>query len=171
MRCRACGDIGHFIKFCPTRARQQSSNPAESKAKSTNAVASAGTGAPLLFTEAVIDGVRVRDALVDTGLAFSMLSSVLYEQLPSRPTINRFSSAASEIFGVGGASAEVRGYVDVPLQIAGVEIAHPLLVVTDLSFPLLIGMDVLQLHTAKMSLGHAAGAECSRVRRVPRETY
>ena len=90
-----------------------------------------------------------------------MLSSVLYEQFPSRPTINRFSSSAPDIVGVGGASAEVRGYVDVPLQIAEVEIAHPLLVVTDLSFPLLIGMDLLQPHSAKMSLGHAAPLELS----------
>ena len=108
----SCGGIGHFIKFCLTRARQQSSQPAESKAKSTNAVASAGTGAPELFTETVIDGVRGCDALVDTGSAFSMLSSVLYEQLPSRPAINRFRSSAPDIVGVGGASAEVWGYVD-----------------------------------------------------------
>ena len=47
------------------------------------------------------------------------------------------------------------------MQIAGVEIAHPLLVVTDLSSPLLIGMDVLQPHAAKMSLGHAAALELS----------
>ena len=101
-----------------------------------------------------------------------MLSSVLYEQLPSRPAINRFSISAPDIVGVGGASAEVRCYVDVPLQIAGVKIAHPLLVVTDLSFPLLIGMDLLQPHAAKMSLEHTAPLGlCSHVRRVPRETY
>ena len=41
-------------------------------------------------------------------------------------------------------NAEVRGYIDVSLQIAVIEVAHPLLVGTKLLFPLLIGMDVLQ---------------------------
>ena len=115
---------------------------------------------PQLFTEAVIDGVCLRDALVDTGSAFSMLSSVLYDQLLSCPEICSFSKSAPDILGVGGASAEVRGYVDVPPQIAGIKIAHPLLVVTSLAFPL-IGMDILQPHAAKMSLGHAAPLELS----------
>ena len=109
----------------------------------------------------MIDGVRVRDALVDTGSVFSMLNSVLYDQLFSRPAICSFSKSAPDIVGVGGASAEVRGYVDVPLQIASIEIAHPLLVVTSLAFPLLIGMDILQPHAAIMSLGHAAPLELS----------
>ena len=48
-----------------------------------------------------------------------------------------------------------------PLQIAGIEVAHPLLVVTNLSFPLLIGMDVLQPHAANVSLGSAAPLKLS----------
>ena len=34
-----------------------------------------------------------------------------------------------------------------------VEVAHPLLVVTDLSFPILVGTDILRAHSATMSLG------------------
>ena len=84
-----------------------------------------------------------------------MLSSTLYARLPSKPAIHLFKNSAPEIVGVGGASAEVRGYVDVPLQIAGVEVAHPLLVVQNLGFPLLVGADILRPHAAALLFGSA----------------
>ena len=49
----------------------------------------------------------------------------------------------------------MKGYVDVPLRIADIEVAHPLLVVDNLSFSLLIGMDILDPHAANISLGGA----------------
>ena len=49
----------------------------------------------------------------------------------------------------------MKGYIDVPLQIAGVEVAHPFLVVSGLAFPILIGMDVLRPHSAGMLLGES----------------
>ena len=124
-------------------------------------MSSAGSGSPQLFSEAVIDGVLIRDVLVDTGSAFSMVSSAQHDRLLSRPAINSFKNSAIDIVGVGGESAEVRGYIDVLLQITGIEVAYPLLAVTNLSIPLLIGMDVLQPHAAKMSLGSAAPLEFS----------
>ena len=103
----------------------------------------------------------IRDALVDTGSAFSMVSSAIHDRLPSRPSINLFKHSAPDIVGVGGASAEVRGDIDVPLQIVGIELAHLLLIVTNLSFSLLIGINVLQPLGGKMSLGSAAPFELS----------
>ena len=82
-----------------------------------------------------------------------MMSAALYEQLPSKPRIYSFENAAPDIVGVGGASAAVKGYIDVPLRIADIEVAHPLLVVDNLSFSLLIGMDILDPHAANISLG------------------
>ena len=115
-------------------------------------MSSAGTGAPQLFSEAVIDGVLIRDALVDTRFAFSMVSSGLYDRLPTHPAINSFENSTPDIVGVGGAIAEVRGYIDVPLKIAGIEVAHPLLVVSKLPFAMLIGMDVLRPHASSFSM-------------------
>lgn len=54
---------------------------------------------------------------------------------------------------MGGASAEVKGYIDVQLQITGTEVTLPLLVVSNFSFSILIGTDILRLHAATMSLG------------------
>ena len=45
----ACSDVGHFSRNCPSRSIQQPVQPAESKPKSSNAVSSAGTGAPQLL--------------------------------------------------------------------------------------------------------------------------
>ena len=113
---------------------------------------SAGTGAPQLFSGTVIDKVQIYDALVDTFSAFSIMISSLYVRLPSRPSINSFKNSAPDIIEVGGASAEVRGYIDVFLQIAGIEVAHPLLVVSELLFAMLIGMDVFRPSAASFSV-------------------
>ena len=94
-------------------------------ASSANAVASAGKGAAQVFTAAEIGGVRIADALIDTGSAFSMLSAAMYSRLPSAAPIQPFTCAAPDVVGVGGASAEIRGYVDTPVEIAGTAVHHP----------------------------------------------
>ena len=93
-----------------------------------------------------MDGVQVCDVLVDTGSTLSMLSAALYELLPSRPPIQKFDVSALDIVGLLCASADVRSYINVPLQIAGADVCHPLLVVTDLPFLLLIEINVLRPH-------------------------
>ena len=115
-------------------------------------MSSACTRVAQLFSDAVIDGVLIRDALVDTGSAYLIVSSALYDPLPTRFAINSFENSAPDIVGVGGASVEVRGYFVVPLLIAKFEVAHPLLVVSELPFAMLIGMDVLQPHAARFSV-------------------
>ena len=65
-------------------------------------------------------------------LCVCQISSALYESLPSRPAINLFKNSSLIIVEVGGASVVVRDYIDVTLQIAGVEMAHLLLLVTNL---------------------------------------
>ena len=151
--CYACSGIGHFSRDCPSRSYQQHAQPAESKPESTGAVSSAGTRVAQLISEELIDGeVLICDALVDTGSAYSMVSSALYDRLPTLPAIYSFENSAPDIVGVGGANAEVRGYVVVPLLIAGFDVAHPLLVVSELPFAMLICMDVLRPHAASFSV-------------------
>ena len=59
--------------------------------------------------------MSVHDLLVDTGSAFSMVSKLQYSQLPTRPSIQSLKKPEYDILHVGGASAEVKGYIDVPL--------------------------------------------------------
>ena len=86
---------------------------------STVAIVSTRTGLSKVLDEAIIDCVQFFDVLIDTGLSFSMLSAALYELLPNRPPIRKFDDSAPDIVGVGGASADVRGFIDVSVQIAG----------------------------------------------------
>ena len=85
-----------------------------------------------------------------------MLSSALYARLRDAPTIQPLTRAAPDVIGVGGASVEIRGYVDAPIEIAGVTVQRLLLVVEGLAFPLLIGTDILRAHRAVFTLDETA---------------
>ena len=57
------------------------------------------------------------------------------------------------IVGVGFSSARVLGYVDVLVVISDVEVMHPLIVLDELAYPLLIKTDVLRSNRAIYKLG------------------
>ena len=63
-----------------------------------------------------------------------------------------FTRAAPDVVGVGGARAEIRGYVETPVKVAGVTVHHPLLVVKGLAFSFLIGTDILCAHGSVLTL-------------------
>ena len=69
------------------------------------------------------------------------------------PLIENFITSPPRIVGVGGANATVRRYIDAPLIIARTQVRHPVIVVKDLSFHLLIGMDILGPHDAQLGVG------------------
>ena len=139
------------IPFRP-RAPQQF-GPRSNYNQSVNAVSSAGKGALQLHADVSIDGQLIPRALIDTGATFSMIPFSTYKQLRRESPILQFDGSPPTIVGVGGAHAEVKGYIDVPIEISGVEVLHPLIVVSQLAFPLLIGMDILRAHSANFSLG------------------
>lgn len=101
---------------------------------------------------AVIGQVRNANPLIVTYLEFSMLSSAIYSRLPSAPAIMPFTRAAFEDVGFCGASAIIRGYVDTPVEIAGVAVYHPLLVIKGLAFAILIGTDILRANGSSLTL-------------------
>ena len=147
-RCYACSGDGHLSRNCSSPSRKQLDQHQKSKQQSTNAVSAAITSEPQLFSETVIDEVLVRYFLVDTNSAFSIMSSAFHDRLPSRLALDAFKNSHPDIVGVGGVSFKVKGYINVYLKIVEIEVTHPLLVVIKLLFALLIGMDVLQPHTA-----------------------
>ena len=91
-----------------------------------------------MFAFAVIVLMRIAEALIDTGLAFSMLSSAMYARLHDAPGIKPFTPPAPDVIIVGGALSEICNYLDAIVKIANVTMHYGLLVVKSLAFPLLI---------------------------------
>ena len=112
-KCYSCGGIGHIARGCPTRAAQKA---VDANFYTSGAVPSSCKSAGQLVAEAVINGVRVADALVDTGSALSMLSAATYARLPDAPAIQPFLREVPEVVGVGSACAVIRNYIDVPVK-------------------------------------------------------
>ena len=84
-----------------------------------------------------------------------MLRIALYAKLSSKPPTQPFKKPATYSVGVGGASAKVKRYVHVTVQLVYIEVAHPFLVVSDLYFPILVRTGILREHSATMFLGNA----------------
>ena len=81
-----------------------------------------------------------------------MMSSELYGRLPSHPNVLAFDETAPDVVGIGGASAAVKGYIDVPFRIASTNVTHPLLVIENLSYPLIVGIEILRPHVARYGI-------------------
>ena len=47
----------------------------------------------------------------------------------------------------------MRGYIDAPIIIARTQVRHPVIVVEDLSFPILIGINILCPHDTQLRVG------------------
>ena len=82
-----------------------------------------------LVSKAVIEKVDKNDALINTKPAYLIISSSLHAQLKIWPTIQPYKNEAPDIIGVGGASTEIKKIIEVPLRLAGTEVAHIILVV------------------------------------------
>ena len=85
-----------------------------------------------------------------------MLSSASYKRLIDAPVIQPCTRAAGDIVNVKNASAEICGYVDAPVEVGGITVYYPLLVVEGLAFPFLIGTDILRAHGAILTLDESA---------------
>ena len=109
----------------------------------------------------MINGVRVANALVDTGLALSMLNAAIYARLFDAPAIQPFLPAVPKVVGVGGARAVICGNFDVPFDVAGVAVRHPL-VVEGLVYPLTICTDIVRAHRAVLTLDELAPVRLQR---------
>ena len=79
-KCYCCGGVEHLARDCLSRSditstpnSSISSTSSSARYSSSSAVTSAGKGAPQLFSVAVLDGVVIRRALIDTGSTLSMV--------------------------------------------------------------------------------------------------
>ena len=94
----------------------------------------------------------IKSALTDIGAKFSMNPMRTLQLINNPPPIETLITSPLRIVGVGGASATVRWYIDASFIIARTQVRHPVIVDEDLSFSLLIGMDILGPHNAQLSV-------------------
>ena len=95
----------------------------------------------------------IKSALIDTGVTFSIIPMQTLHSINNPPPSKNFITLPPRIVGVGGASATVRGYIDAPQIIARAQVRHLVIVLKNLSFPFLIGMNILGLHDAQLGVG------------------
>ena len=100
-------------------------------------------------------GALIKGALVDSGSSLSLVTTTTLLKLPERTSVEQFVHRPPNIVGVGNASVRVLGYVDVTVDIAGLEVRHPFIVVDELAYLILIGIDVLRPHEAITVTGAA----------------
>ena len=132
------------------RQSRDDSAPSHGADNAVWAVSSAGNGAPQLFCDCLLDGRPISRALFDTGATYSMMPVSTYQVLRRETPLERFSSSSPEIVGVGGARVFPKGYADVLLTVGRISVRHPIIVVDELPFPLIVGMDVLRPHKARL---------------------
>ena len=117
------------------------------------AVESAGRDAPQVLAVVKLNGVQIDGALIDSGSSFSLIASLTLAALPKRLSVEKFMHKPPTIVGVSCSFARQLGYVDVLVVISDVKVRHPLIMVDNLEYPLLIGTDVLRPYRADFELG------------------
>ena len=139
----------------PLTYEPQQLPPKQSNRSSSNvyAIESAGRDAPQVIAAVKLNGVLIEGALVDSGSSFSLIASSTLSALLERPSVEQFMHRPPNIVGVGNSSAKVLGYVDVTVVVSDIVVRHPLIVVDELAYPLLIGTNVLRPHRAIFELG------------------
>ena len=95
-------------------------------------------------------GKHTSKALLDTGASISCLSEHVYRQ--SLKNIEIMPSSLAHIVGVCGEVHRVLGQVTVPFRLDGIALEHTFQLFEKLHQPVILGMDFLRQHKAKIDL-------------------
>ena len=82
-----------------------------------------------------------------------MVSSSTLAALPVDTSVNSFTSRPPNIIEFGDSPLQVLGYVDAAVVVSDVEVRHPLVVVSELAFQLMIGIDILRPYRTSCGCG------------------
>lgn len=156
-----CGGVGHFTRYCSKCSAKSTS--VASVTTFSNAVASAWRRAHQVFTEDVINNLRIVDALFDTSVAFSMYSTSMFSRLQSEPAIQPLTNSAFNVVGVIVASAKIRSCVAEPVTLNWTTVYQPLLIGKTLAFPMLIVINIFRLYNAILKFDNLVSLGCLRV--------
>ena len=113
-KCYACCGIGHMTRDCVTRVAQAK---LQASFSTSNAGSSEGNGATQVFASATIAEYRIADALIDTGSAFSMLSSAMYSMLRDVFAIQPFTRVTPDVVGLKAPALRFAGLLTCLLKL------------------------------------------------------
>jgi hypothetical protein len=100
----------------------------------------------------IVESTRVDRALFDTGADISLIEKALFDQIPTLRPIEK-DAAAPTVTGVGNGRTIVHGWTRGDIGFDGYIFNHPLLVVSGLPNPLIVGADFLRQHHCTISFG------------------
>ena len=95
-------------------------------------------------------GKHTSKALLDTGASISCISEHVYRQ--SLKNIEIMPSSLAHIVGVCGEIHRVLGQVTIPFRLDGIALEHTFQLFEKLHQPVILGMDFLRQHKAKIDL-------------------
>ena len=93
-----------------------------------------------------IGGVRYK-ALLDTGAEVSIISSKLYNALPSKPTLYQ---KKMKLLAANGTSLKVEGVIQLELQVGSQCVSQECVVIKDLNRLMLLGRDWLRSYGVRL---------------------
>ena len=103
---------------------------------------------PVRLNDALVEGT-----LINSGSSLSMVLASTLAALPVPSSIEPFTSRAPNIVDMFGSALQVLGYVVAAVAVFDVEVAHRLVVISELAFPLLISINILKPHCTIIELG------------------
>ena len=122
-----------------------------------NAVGAQSPGTVKSLIEIQLLLIKIQ-TLIDTGAKFSCVSEKLLQCSEMFKNL-RIRKCDKRAFGVNGEPVVTLGVVDIEFKIDNLVFTHSFTVVRGLIHPMLVGMDFLLKHKAKIDLGDKAGIQ------------
>ncbi|MES9881971.1 MAG: reverse transcriptase domain-containing protein, partial [Sedimenticola sp.] len=110
-------------------------------------------------------------ALVDTGASVSILNYKAYKRSKVFKKAPLQNTTIHNIKGVNGVKSSVLGKVEISVKIANVLIPHEFLVVKDIQYELILGIDFMKSTKAEISFNDGYFSIYDDFARVPLQTY
>lgn len=159
--CNHCGRQGHRSRDCKTKYCEYCKRPGHdtancwTKPRSTNNTSPAVNNTPLVnvvqreppcTTSATIGNIKL-SCLIDTGAECSLIRESIATSVPGKRTLNNL-----QLKGVGGQSITSSQTISTIVALDEISIDVDLHVISDMSYDIILGVDVLRIPGVKISI-------------------
>ena len=113
-----------------------------------------------MLVHAQLNGSLINSTLIDSGSSLLIVSTSTLAALPVTSSVQPYTSCTPNNVDIFGSAFHVLNYVDAAVAVSDVEVRQLLVVVNKLTFPLLIGFDILEPYRAITELGPPDVVRC-----------